>query len=143
MPSLRELLQRFRPTGAPGAAARTGVPADRPTELAAELAGVLDSLDPVQEECRTIRDRARRDADRTVREAHERAAALVAEARSHADAERAAAAEHATGDVAAERRRIADEADRTAALIRNRAGARTPALVARAVTLVENAGREP
>jgi V/A-type H+-transporting ATPase subunit D len=38
LPQLRDFLERFRPAGAPGAAAGAGVPADRSRELAARQA---------------------------------------------------------------------------------------------------------
>ena len=44
MPSARDMLQRFRPIGTPGAAAPAGVPADRAAELGRELQPVFDEL---------------------------------------------------------------------------------------------------
>jgi ATP synthase alpha/beta family, nucleotide-binding domain/ATPsynthase alpha/beta subunit N-term extension len=41
MPTLRDFLRRWRPAVAPGAAARTGVPADRPAGSAEELMAVF------------------------------------------------------------------------------------------------------
>ena len=50
MATLRDYVRRFRPAGAPGAAAPAGVPADRGAELDAELAGVFEELRGASEE---------------------------------------------------------------------------------------------
>jgi hypothetical protein len=44
LPQARDFLNRFRPAGAPGAASRVAVPADRTAELASELVPVLALL---------------------------------------------------------------------------------------------------
>ena len=48
MPSVREFLERLRPSGTPGAPSAAGVPVDRVAEVAAELQDVFDALDTVQ-----------------------------------------------------------------------------------------------
>src|SRR5690348_5429884 len=87
MPVLRDFLRRWRPSAAPGAAARTGVPDDRPVTAADELAGVFGALEPARARCDALENAARRDADRTVARARERAEAIVAEARTAASEE--------------------------------------------------------
>ena len=62
MPQLRDFFSRFRPAGAPGAAARAGVPADRLREREAEVGPVLALLDSTEAECERIVGQARRDA---------------------------------------------------------------------------------
>ena len=53
MPRVRDVLYRFRPAGAPGAASSAGVPVDRSADLAAELEPVFALLaDTEQEVCR-------------------------------------------------------------------------------------------
>lgn len=85
MPRVRDLLYRFRPARAPGAAASAGVPVDRTAELTAELEPLIAAA-----EAHTASERAaatdeaqlhaesrrsRRRSDRSSND-HERAAAL-------------------------------------------------------------------
>lgn len=65
MPQARDFLDRFRPAGAPGAASRAAVPADRTAELASELVPVLALLAGTDAECDRIITAARRDAEQT------------------------------------------------------------------------------
>ena len=107
MTQTRDFLDRFRPAGAPGGAARAGVPADRVRELAAEVGPVLALLDDVHAECDQILGEARREAARVAAQAHtevmrierdgqrrarvardEAAAAVLAQARAEAQASR-------------------------------------------------------
>lgn len=92
MPRLSDFLDRFRPAGAPGAATRTGVPADRAAELSAELNPVLAQLATTAAECDRIVAAADRNSKRIINEASERAATIAAEARARAQVERAEAA---------------------------------------------------
>jgi hypothetical protein len=62
MPRVRDFLYRFRPAGAPGAAAEAGVPIDRTAELTAELEPLFASLARTERECANIRDHAKADA---------------------------------------------------------------------------------
>lgn len=136
MPTLRDVLRRWRPAGAPGAAARAGVPDDRAGAPDRELTGVFGALEPVRAECRAIRDAATRKARRTADRAQEQAEAILADARAAALAERrnVTAASRARGD--AEQAAIIADAERQAARIRQRAAERMPAMVAEAVELV-------
>jgi cell division septum initiation protein DivIVA len=133
MPQLRDFLSRFRPAGAPGAAARVGVPADRSRELEAEVGPVLALLEDVDAECARILDQARRDADDV------RAAALAQAAAITADGDRTAqgVGEEAARQVLDEARNEASQAvetaQRQAARIRELARLRMPALADRAV----------
>ncbi|MCO5995545.1 hypothetical protein [Actinoallomurus rhizosphaericola] len=136
MGRLRGFLERFRPTGVP-AAARAGVPADRAAEDRAELAGVFAAMEPVQAECREIRDAAERAAHDVRRRAGEEATALLGAARARAQAERAVASVTAGRSAATERDVIVADAERRAATIRDRADERLPALVTRAVEMVK------
>lgn len=136
MPVLRDFLRRWRPSAAPGAAARTGVPEERPVTAADELAGVFGALEQVRAECDALGEAARRDADRTVARARERAEAIVAEAHAAASAERRGAAEDARARGEEETSVIVAEAEREADRTRRRAAERTTALVGRAVDLL-------
>ncbi len=112
----RDLLQRFRPAGAPGTAASAGVPADRVAELSAELEPVLALLDVASEEAGRIRAEGSREAARLRAEAGERARTLVATATREAEADRIAAAARVN-------ERAAAEADETVAAARAEAAA--------------------
>lgn len=111
MPQARDFLDRFRPAGAPGAASRAGVPADRAAELASELAPVLALLAGTDAECHRIVTVARRDAEQVGERAREQAAVLAADAQRRARAVRDAAAEQVLAVARAE----ADQAVRSAA----------------------------
>ena len=92
MPRIRDLLYRFRPAGAPGVAGPAGVPVDRVSDLAAELAPVLASLAPVQQRCAEIVEAARQEAAEVLATESGTVRAVTARARAGFDAERAAAA---------------------------------------------------
>lgn len=133
MPRVRDLLDRFRPAGAPGAASAVGVPADRRDALAAELEPVFAALQGVIARCAQMRRDAVAECARREEAAAHRARAMLAQARGEAEAERAAAA-------ATLRRRAqiaADEAQRRAAIraqeIRESGAAARPELVRLAI----------
>ncbi|WP_345470478.1 hypothetical protein [Actinoallomurus oryzae] len=137
MAVLRDFLRRWRPAAVPGAAARSGVPDDRPAGAEEELAEVFGALEPVHTECRVIADAARHEADQVRARAREQAEEILAEARTAAPVVRADAMERARADSEAEQAAIAAEAERRATDIRRRAADRMPALVGRAVELLE------
>jgi len=134
MPRSRDILQRFRPAGTPGAASGTGVPADRLAEATAELEPVIALLAATQDEARSIHSEAVRDAEQRRQQATERAGALVASAHRQAAAERAEAALRVSRDVEAETAARLAEADRAAAVVRERCAERLPALLDRVLT---------
>lgn len=136
MPAVRELLDRFRPAGAPGAASAAGVPADRQRTASAELDPVFAALADVVAKCAGLRATAVRDAARREAEAAEKARVLVARARADAPAQRAAAAARLREGGAAEATRILDRAAAEADAIRRRAQERRPDLVDRVVAQV-------
>jgi|BarGraIncu01121A_1022015.scaffolds.fasta_scaffold05228_3 vacuolar-type H+-ATPase subunit H len=86
------ILDRFRPVGAPGPAGPAGVPAADDQGPAAELAPVFAALAADVQSCRELVEEARREADETLSRAQEQAAAIIAQARLDAGAERARAA---------------------------------------------------
>lgn len=97
MPRVRDVLQRFRPSGAPGAATAAGVPVDRAHELAAELEPVFALLAETERECAVVRDRARLvEAGIRARDA-ERARGVLAAGRARVEAQRAEAAARSRG----------------------------------------------
>ncbi|HUJ07967.1 MAG TPA: hypothetical protein VLX31_17815 [Streptosporangiaceae bacterium] len=115
MPQLSDFLNRFRPVGAPGAAGRAGVPADRAAELAAELRPVLELLDSTQEQCVQVVAQARQEAGRIIARARREAERIAADGRNRAQAAR--------GDATA---RVLESA-RTRAAAQGQAAARSAA----------------
>ena len=101
MPQWNDFVDRFRPAGTPGAAARPGVPADRSAEAAAELTPLLALLDDTQDEVERIRSAAAERADEILRAAHRQTDQIAAQARADAESVRAqAGAEARDGAVA-------------------------------------------
>ncbi|HEU5023471.1 MAG TPA: hypothetical protein VFV01_00985 [Spirillospora sp.] len=134
MPAIHDVLQRFRPAGAPGPAA--AVPADRRAALEEELGPVFAGLQEAEAERRQIVGEAG-DRARALREAARvEAAGLVERARSEAAGERASAeaeVRHAAED---EDRALLAAAENEANRIRAVASARLDGLVARAAGFV-------
>jgi hypothetical protein len=133
MATLRDILQRFRPTGAPGAAASAGVPADRRARAEAELQPVFAALTATVDTCVEIRRIGTALALAHTTAAAHRAAAVVAGATRVGPDERCAAAERARADLASELAAIRAGAVRDAERVRRRADAVTSGLVDRAV----------
>ena len=136
MPEGRDFLDRFRPAGAPGSAARAGVPADRARELAAELDPVLALLDGTRAECEQIIAEAGRQAEQIMAAARSEAGRIAADADTRARAARDEATRRVLAQagerVAAATTAGGQDADRA----REWAAQRLPALVAKAVALV-------
>ena len=136
MTQARDFLDRFRPAGAPGPAARAGVPADRAAELAAEVEPVLALLDDTQAECDQIIEWARQEADRIAAEAHAELARIGQEAARNARAVRDEAAAEVLAQASAEVQKTTAEAGQQALRIGRLARRRLPGLVAVAVGTV-------
>lgn len=92
MPSVRDFMERLRPSGTPGAATVSAVPADRVGERSAEIEPVLARLAAVQAEAFAIRHAAEAEAQRRKDAAAESARAIVEAAHREAEAERQTAA---------------------------------------------------
>jgi vacuolar-type H+-ATPase subunit H len=129
MPRARDLLERFRPIGAPGAAAPAGVPADRVAEAGRELAPVFAALAGAEAECARIRAEAEQEANRRRLAATEEAQRIVALARRRAEAERADAAVGVRRRAEQEAAVAQAEAERRAAAVTALAGQRLDAYV--------------
>jgi len=146
MPKVRDILDRFRPAGPPGAASTVGVPADRLAGAEAELAPVFAALAEAERRCADTRERAEREAGRRTAQAHRMAAAIVTRARSQERAERAATAAGALAAAEAESARLSADSHQAAAKLRAEGERRLPALVdlvvARARELAESATPE-
>ena len=110
MPSARDLLQRFRPAGAPGPATAAGVPADRAEERTSELDPLFRLLEDTVAEAARIRGEAEAEAERRRQLAREQAVARVAAARLGADSVRAAVLAGAQQDAEAAATVIAEHA---------------------------------
>jgi vacuolar-type H+-ATPase subunit H len=87
----RDFLDRFRPAGAPGAASRAGIPADRAAERYAELEPVVALLADTHAECGRIVTAARQEAERIMDLARQQVATLAADTQRQAEAVREAA----------------------------------------------------
>jgi vacuolar-type H+-ATPase subunit H len=136
MPQVRDSLDRFRPAGAPGAAARAGVPADRLRELSDELAPVLAALDGTDAECARILARARDEAQRITAAAGAQAAAILADADQRANTAREAATRQSFAAARTAAGRAVADAERQAADMCELAERRIPVLAGRAVDLI-------
>jgi len=133
MPPLRDFLTRFRPAGAPGAAARAGVPADRSGELESEVTPVLTLLDDTQADRERLIAQARRDAEQIVAAARSAAGAIAADAAQRASRVREQAAQQAMAAAREQAARATEAASQQAAQIRELARQRMPALVSQIV----------
>ena len=140
MPTARDLLQRFRPLGAPGAAAPAGVPADRVVERSRELQPVFDALAGTQEEAARIREGAAAQARDRRHRADARVTALLDAAGQEAGAARAEAAAAVVARGEEESRALLAAADADAAAIARGASERYEELVGRVVAVVRGRG---
>lgn len=137
--ALSDLLQRLRPTGAPGPAGPVAVPAEDEDAAAAELAPVFEALAPVLDECEEIRSTAGREAEDEIARSHRDADRLVAEASERSSAERAAAATKVrrSGDAAADA--LLADAEAAAERLRREGGRRLAELTEQVVANVRAA----
>lgn len=138
MPPLRDFLGRFRLAGAPGAAGRAGVPADRARDLEAELVPVLELLAEADAEGARLVEQARADAERIVAAARDQAAAQLREAGQRAAAAREDTVRQIVSAAQAEAAAAVARARQQATRERQLAAQRIPALAARAVGLVRD-----
>ncbi len=127
------ILDRFRPVGAPGAAGPAGVPAADDLGPEAELVAVFAALDAEVESCRRLVEDARRDAEKEVAGARERAAALVAQARLDAGAEQARSAAEVLRTAADVDAKLLDQARQEAAELTESGTDRLPEAVRRVI----------
>lgn len=136
----RDLLDRVRLSGAPGAAA-SGVPADRAARAAAELGPLLARLDPAQREAQRIRVEAEAEAERIRRRAAQEATGQVAAARALAEEWRRRAAAEAALETVNGTAVARQAADAEAAEVHARATERLPRYVDRVTALVLDLAR--
>lgn len=151
MVGLGEILRRFRFHGVPGAPLAVGVPGDRTSEIARELAPVFSALEEPQRRARAMVEEAERHAARRRAEAAVHADRLLAEARAGAPAARAqVVTDRLAGAEDRSRRELAAgkaEADRVDRVVAERLPAMVDEVVRRALSLValdgQQASREP
>lgn len=136
MARLRDLLDRFRPVGAPGAPSAVGVPADRSRELTAELDPVFTALAPVEGECADLRVAATATAEQRRSTAARQAESVRADARARALAVRAEAAAEAQQGALAEAAALRARAEQQQQALRARAADQMPAFVEQVLTAV-------
>ena len=145
MPQLGDFLNRFRPAGAPGAASRAGVPADRAAELSAELDPVLALLAAADADCARLVAEAEQEAGRIAAQGRDQAASIAADAVQRAEE----AGGQAAAEVLAAAGEQARQAEQAAAeQARRRSGPSeddVQALIAAAIDLVRSmpGGRRP
>lgn len=135
MPQVRDFLSRFRPAGSPGPA-RAGIPADRRSQLAAELEPLLELLDGPDADCAEIIAAARRDADEIIAAARNDATALVSDAGHRAAEARGQILRDTVAAAQAEAANVTAAAAAEAAVTRDLAGQRLPALAEQAVAMI-------
>jgi cell division septum initiation protein DivIVA len=140
MPELRDFLDRFRPAGAPGAAARVSVPADRDRELADELTPVLALLDDTHDEYARILALAEDEAGHITAAARTRAAVIMTDADERANAARDAAARELVEAARVQAELAVASAGQEAARISGLADSRIPALAERAIRQITRLG---
>jgi len=126
MASLRSILKRFRPAGAPGAAAARAVPADRVAERSAELEPLLALLDDVEAAAARIRADADDYAARCRRDAAEEVTAIAVRAKLDAAAARADAEARARSETEAELAEVVRGGDVALDALRARVAERMP-----------------
>jgi hypothetical protein len=135
MPRISDLLDRFRPAGAPGPAAAAGIPADRRAAAEDELTPVFTALTDVEHICEAMREAARVAAEERTARADREAAALLRRAREDAAAVRAETAARLRAAGEEELAGLLTRAEEEAA-VRARTTQRLPELVARVLAHV-------
>jgi hypothetical protein len=138
MPQLRDFLDRFRPAGAPGAAGRAAVPAERQGELAAELLPVLALLEGMDRECARLLAQAQGEAERIVAGPRETAAANLRDAGRRAATVRADTEQRPVAAARGEAVAAVASARREAHELDELARQRIPMLANRAVNLLRD-----
>jgi hypothetical protein len=136
VPRVRDLLYRFRPAGAPGAAGPAGVPANRDAERATELEPLFAQLADAERECAEIREQGRRDAERIRARGVEEARSILAAATAGIQAARAAASAQMQRKAETESAALLASAQAQAAAVRESAAQRIPEYVDLAVESV-------
>jgi cell division septum initiation protein DivIVA len=137
MSRVRDVLYRFRPVGAPGAASAAGVPVDRGADLAAELGPLFDLLADTERTCAGIVERAERDAAEVRARDVAHAREIVSSARARVDATRVDAAARIVQRDEAGRTDALAAAQRDAAELHDRAAERIPSYVGLVVASVD------
>ena len=127
------ILDRFRPVGAPGAAAPAGVPAADDQGRAAELAPVFAALAGDVAACEALVDEARLSAEEHVARARAQAAAIVAQARLDAGAARVRAAARIEQEASQQDAELLEQARQEAATLEKTGLARLPAVVSKVI----------
>jgi len=143
MPSLSELLRRFRFHGVPGRPALMPVPVDRRAELAAELVPVFAALAGAQRAAAAGSGAADRDARDQRLAAADQARRVVAEARAGVIAARDEAAANRLALAEAERQRVVAAGVAEAERVRRVSTTRVDALAELVVSKVLALAAEP
>lgn len=132
----RDVLQRFRPAGAPGPAGPVGVPGDAARRRARELDLVFEALAPTVAECQAIREAGEREAADLEQRAEQDVHRIAVEARLRAAEQRVDAAARMRQDADRQAEEAIGTARREAAELLARGEPRIDALAARVVARV-------
>lgn len=136
MPRVRDLLYRFRPSGAPGGAGAAGVPVDREAAVVAELEPLFARLAEVERQCDSIQGAGHHDAAAIIVAATARAHDLATEADTRVRSARAVAAAQVGDRAAADGAATLARARLDAAAVRDRTEERMTAQVDRVTEAV-------
>ena len=131
MPRAPDLLRRFLPAGAPGAAGVAGVPTDRLADVTLELAPVFAQLAATETLCDEVVAQGRRDAATVTQRAAEQVRTIAVAAEQSAAAERIDALARAQQVTQEHVEAGLADARAQAAQLRADAAQRIPELVAR------------
>ena len=140
MAAVGDILRRFRFHGVPGAPAPAGVPVDRTAEIEAELTPVFSLLEAAQFRATALVEEATAETAHRRAAADEQARAILAEARSQADAARAESAAVRLAQAEGQRRALAEGARHEVERIARVCADRTPELVEELVRRVFSLG---
>ena len=136
MPRAPDLLRRFLPAGAPGAAGVAGVPTDRVADVTAELAPVFARLAATEARCDEILEQGHRDAVQAALRAADQERTIAATAQERAAAERVDALAQARQTTQEQNEAELAGAHAQAAQLRADAAERIPDHVARVTAAV-------
>lgn len=142
MPGVRDFLERLRPSGTPGAASISGVPADRVGERSTELAAVLALLAADQAAATSIREMGAAEAQRIRDAAAEQARAVISEALRSAQGVRLETAARARSQAALDAQDLLEAAQQEAARVMQTARTREPVFVERVRALLRDDVRQ-
>lgn len=137
MSRVRDLLYRFRPAGAPGAASAAAVPMDRRSSLEAELSPLFAWLAVTERECDAVREEASNRASSVLVAAGDATRDILAATEGRIPDERAGEKERWRAKLAAEEADGLASASKQAARIRRDGAAQMAGRVRRIIDEID------